>query len=327
MEPKNNTQLSSLNKNELSKKESVDLVPYELKTLLYRPDLKIFDVANCPTLTTQEKNVIFASLNELKLKFINLDEDAESWNTLKDILVKTIWESGINMPEEDQKIFIPLAIEDIKEGREYLTISDVRIALKNGVRRKYGKNGGEFFGINITTLNYWLDCYEQQTKITTMLKLNTITPAKEEKEYTEDEKKEHHRIWIEGVYSEFEKYKNTGVYSFYDFNSAFYEYAKEIGLVTLSEEDKNRIYDEAVLEYKNSKSLKNARSVGQRADFKHAVESLNKEKNESSYKNEIKLIFRKIVVRDLFKAFIKKEKDLKDMVEKLEKRKQEKLQS
>lgn len=308
--------------NSVSKKESTSLQVYDLKPLLYRPDLKVSDVLSTNGISDEHKLIILASLNETKLKFIDLIEDKKSWNSLKDILVKTIWSSGINMSKEDQKIFIPLAIEDIKNEFPMLTVSDVGIAFKNGVRRKYGKNDGEFYGISITTINFWLKKYSEETKIEAMLKLPLIKPMEEEKIYTEEEKLENHRIWIEGVYNEFEKYKNTGIYSFYDFNSAFYQYAKEIGLINLTEEHKVTIHDKAILEYKMSKNLKNARSIGQRADFKHAIENLKKE-DVKSHKDEISLICKKIAVNELFKALAEKDKDLKTIVEKLAKRKKE----
>lgn len=313
-------EISKKNNKDLNKSEQMYLSVYELKPLLYRPDLKVSDVLNCKGVSDEHKNIILASLNENKLKFIDLIKDKDSWNTLKDILVKTIWESGINMSKEDQLIFIPLAIEDIKNEFPMLTISDVRIALKNGVRRKYGKDDGAFYGINITTINYWLKKYSEEEKIEAMLKLPLIKPIEQEKIYTEEEKKEHHKIWIEGVYSEFENYKNTGVYSFFDFNGAFFSYAEKIGLITLTREDKLKIKEQALLEFKSSKSLKKARSAGERADFKHILEDLKKE-NEKPYEEQIKLICKKIVVNNLFNDFAKKDKDLRTMIDKLEERK------
>lgn len=306
--------------NSVSKKESASLQVYDLKPLLYRPDLKVSDVLSTNGISDEQKSIILASLNETKLKFIDLVEDKTSWNTLKDILVKTIWSSGINMSKEDQKIFIPLAIEDIKNEFPMLTISDVRIAFKNGVRRKYGKDDGAFYGINITTINFWLKKYSEDDKIEAMLKLPLVKPMEEEKIYTEEEKLENHRIWIEGVYSEFENYKNTGIYKFYDFNGAFFSYAEKIGLIRLTREEKLAIKEKAMLEFKNSKSLKKARSAGERADFKHILEDLKKE-NEKPYEEQIKLICKKIVVNNLFSDFVKKDKDLRAMIEKLEKRK------
>ena len=273
--------------NSVSKKESTSLQVYDLKPLLYRPDLKVSDVLSTNGISTEQKSIILASLNEIKLKFIDLVEDKNSWNTLKDILVKTIWESGIGMEKADQKLFITVAIDDIKNEFEMLTVSDVRIALKNGVRKKYG----EFYGMNITTLNVWLKTYQEQTKIEAMLKLPLVKPIEEEKIYTEEEKLENHRIWIEG-------------------------------LIRLTHDEKLAIREKALLEFKSSKSLKNAKSAGERADFKHILENLQKE-NEKPYEEQIKLLCKKIVINNLFNDFAKKEKSLREMVEKLEKRKSE----
>ena len=55
--------------------ESTALIPFELQTLKYRPDIKVSDIANSPILSTQQRSVILASLNEDKLKFINLETD------------------------------------------------------------------------------------------------------------------------------------------------------------------------------------------------------------------------------------------------------------
>jgi len=308
--------------NSVSRQKFTSLQSYDLNPLLYRPDLKVSDVLLTNGISDEQKSIILASLNDTKLKFIDLVKDKDSWNTLKDILVKTIWESGIGMEKADQKLFITLAIDDIKNEFPMLTISDVRIAFKNGVRRKYGKDDGAFYGINITTINFWLKKYSEDDKIEAMLKLPLVKPMEEEKIYTEEEKLKNHKIWIEGVYSEFENYKNTGVYNFYDFNGAFFSYAERIGLIRLTHDEKLAIREKALLEFKSSKSLKNAKSAGERADFKHILENLQKE-NEKPYEEQIKLICKKIAINNLFNDFSKKNKNLREMVEKLEKRKSE----
>lgn len=307
-----NEKLIKKENNSIISKNSFELEEYNLKKLLYRQDICVSDVLYTDGISKDNKAIILASLNEVKLKFIDLDADVNSWNTLKDILVKTIWESGFKMEHDDQKLFITLAIEDIKNEFEMLTISDVRIALKNGVRKKHG----EFYGMNITTINVWLNTYSEMTKKEALKQLYLVKPPEVEKVYTEEEIKQNHDIWINSVYNEFYSYRDTNTYSFIDFKGAFYDYAKRIGLLNLSDEEKDRIHAEALLQYKKSKHLKNAVSVGERAEFKHILDNLNKG-NQDNYKEAIMNICKKIAVKELLTTFVKKDKDLKVMIEKL----------
>lgn len=282
------------------------------KPLLYYPDLSVGDVQNSNLLSFSEKEVLLASLNNEKLRNIDLLRDSAPYKTLVEIIAKTIWESGIStMGEAEMQMFVPIAIQEIKNEHEYLTIEDVRLALKNGVRKKYG----EYYGMNITTLSVWLEAYTNQTKRDSMLRLPFIKKQEVPKEQTEQQKKEFHRVWLNSVYEHFNNFKNTNVFDFVDFNNSFYKYCKKLNLINLSGDEQQEIWDLAVKELKAQYQNSNERSYGKRIDRKNILESLKIGENDKTLNELIIIKSKKIAVHRFFERLISEGINLKELIE------------
>jgi hypothetical protein len=303
---------------ELQKTENKSIIKAEeAKPLLYANDLTISDIQRADNINALQKEVILAALNYPKIRAIK-DEfllGTEIYEYMASIIDKTIWESGITLkvfPQEEREQFIPIAIEEIKNEYYLLSVEEVRIAFKRGVRKKYG----DFFGINITTINSWLDSYIESTKESTMLMLPFIKPEeKKPKEYTEEEKQEQKQFWLNGVYNDFNYFKDTGDYNFIDFQNSFYEYCNDLGLIKLNKKQRVEIWNKATAICKADYSRSKATSFGQKLDFKKVLDKIKEGKDES-VKDMIKSRSKKIAIRYLFKDLVSAKKDLKEVIEK-----------
>jgi len=294
--------------------------------LLYHPVLKDFDIQKCDIIDENEKEILLATLNNPKIRTLDVTRDGginglptDPYSSLIDIITLTIWEWGVSeekFSKRDQKIFIPIAIDEIKRKYKNLTIEEVKIAFRNGVRREYG----EFYGINITTINFWLDTYIESEKHEAMLRLPYIKPSDVEKpkELSEEEKLKLHTDWLNKVYNYFENYKKNNIYDFYDFKNTFYLYCKKLGLINLDEGQQQAIWDKAVEELKLKHHPKNAKNFGQRINFKNIYDKLKLDEVDKDGEALIINHARKITIRWFFKKLVKENKELKAVIEEAE---------
>ena len=304
--------------NQLQKVENTGLA---IRTpLLYYPELNDTDVKESGVLDTLQKKVVLATLNHPKIKTLNIvkgepgQRNTEPYDALVEIIGLAIWTMGItenSMTKLEQKLFIPVAIEEIKTF-ENLTIEDVRIAFNRGSRRKYG----DFFAMTITAVNIWLTKYEEETKLDAMMRLKFVKkkelPAPE---LTEEEKQKNHNDWIEGVYKHFDEQLRTNEYTFYDFGNKFYVYLKKLGLIALSPEQQQNIWNMAVDELKKEYHPKNGRNFGQRVDLKAIYDGLKLDEVGKREENLIIARAKKITIRWYFIKLIRNNQHIKEVIE------------
>ncbi|MBK7362808.1 MAG: hypothetical protein IPJ01_10970 [Micavibrio sp.] len=297
--------------------------------LLYYPDLKDTDIHKSTVLNDLEKQVLLATLNFPKIRSLSITRgeigqpNTETYDALVDIIGLAIWTMGItenSMNKAEQKIFIPIAIEEIKTFPN-LTIEDVRIAFNRGSRRKYGTmmNGvlSPTLQMSIATVNIWLTQYTEETKYDVMQRLQFVKPLELEqpKELTEEEKLKNHNNWLGYIYKKFEEFKATNKYDYYDFNNKFYSYLKKLGLVNLNEEQQEKIWNKAVKELKNEYHPKNGRNFGQRIDLKGIYDALKSDKVDEKQNDLIVARCKKLFIKYYFIRLIRDAKHLKDIIE------------
>jgi len=294
-------------------------VPYKETPVLYMPKLKVRDIEDSDLIVPLEKEVLLATLNNERVRNLDLDIGSEPQKQLVSIFTKMIWESGVSLEtfsKSDRTIFIPIAIEEIKRDYSHLTIEEIGIAFRMGVRKKYGK----FYGINISTMVEWLDTYITTTKHEAMLRLPYIKPSDIEKpkELTEEQKLKIHNDWLNSIYSKFENYKKNNIYDFYDFKNNFYTYCKKLGLINLDEGQQQAIWDKAVEELKLKHHPKNAKNFGQRINFKTIYDKLKLDDVDKEGESLIISHARKITIKWFFKKLVKENKELKAVIEEAE---------
>jgi len=310
--------------NQLQKTErniTYGLMVIKNEPLLYYHDLKDTDVYKSNILNDLEKQVLLATLNFPKIRTLIItrgeigQHNTEHYDSLVDIIGLAIWTMGItenSMTKAEQKLFIPIAIEEIKTFPN-LSIEDVRIAFNRGSRRKYG----DTFQMSITNINVWLTKYVEETKAEVMLRLPYIKPIEIEapKELSEEEKLKNHKDWLENVYNNFNEYQKTNIYNYYDFNNGLYIYLKKIGLINLNEEQQEKIWNKAINELKNEYHPKNGRNFGERIDLKRIYDGLKLDESDKSQHDLIVIRAKRIAVRHFFISLIRDGKHIRDVIE------------
>lgn len=298
------------------------------KPLLHYPELKETDIHKSSALSDLEKQVLLATLNFPKIRTLDISKgdvgqpNTEYYDNLVDIIGLAIWTMGItenSMSKAEQKLFIPVAIEEIKTFPN-LSIEDVRIAFYRGSRRKYGNViGGSFnptLQMSIATVNIWLTQYTEETKRDVMLKLPFVKPDIESpKELTEEEKLKNHKDWLNNVYEKFDEYKLINKYNFYDFGNRLYVYLKKLRLINLNEDEQQKIWDMAVKELQKEYHPKNGRNFGQRIDLKSIYDALKLDEVDKKHYDLIVVRAKKITVKTYFIKLIRSDKHIRDVIE------------
>lgn len=309
------------NKVQKTEANSTGVALVKNEPLLFFPELKDSDIIESTFLDSEQKQVVLATLNNPKIRTLNIargesgQPNTPEYDALVDIVAIAIWTMGItekSMTKSEQKLFIPVAIEEIKTFQN-LTIEDVRIAFHKGSRRKYG----DTLQMSITTVNIWLTKYQEETKQEAILQLRYVKPKQlPAPELSKEEKIKLHKEWLENVYKEFDKTKETGQCNYYDFQNRLYNYLKKLGIIELSEKQQEKLWDMAVDELKNEYHPKNGRTFGQRLHFKEVYDVLKLDEVDAKRRDLIVGRAKKLTIKWLFKKFIKENKHIKDVIEK-----------
>lgn len=297
--------------------------------LLYYPELRDVDVYESKDVSNEEKQIILASLNYPKIRNLDIEIGNENFYAISKIIGKSIWDMGItekSMTQEEQEMFIPVAIQEIQTDFAQLSIEDIRIAFKKGARRHYG----EFYQMSMTTLNCWLNAYIEETKPSAMMRLpyikkveirRIIDIVQEENIILSDEELvKRHQLWINSIYKSFEDFKLTGNYDLIDFGNKFYNYCKKLSLIKLNEKQQEDLWNKAVHELKDEYHPKNGRTFGKRIDLKNIYDNL-KNTDEIDKKTEEIIVIRakKLTVMYFFTKLVRQKMELKDVIEHHEK--------
>lgn len=283
--------------------------------------VKYNPLLNYPSLTTNDiesskisdlnRQIIIASQNYPR---INRLDEVECHNSLVDILTLAIWETGFAMNEIDQKSLITYMIDEIESNYDNLTLEEIKIALKRGVRGKYG----DVFGANVRMFCSWIDKYVSETKAEAIKQLVLIQSKDNIKEISEEEKKYWHYKWLNLALEAYDEYKENGYTKFIDINNNLYDYIKyKIKLVALTKEETDSIWDKAVQEHKREHSLENAKNAGQIADFRNVI--LKIQNGDASENEKIKKRAKRIALIKFFEKIKIANIDFKERIKEYEK--------
>lgn len=248
--------------------------------LLNRQDYTLEDVTSSNKLSDLDKKNILAVYNSKKINKCDLsyttEEDGysgtEDFVTLSQIIIKAIWDIGFKVEKKELNILILNIIKDISSEFGHLSIPEIEIAFKNGSRNKYG----DFFGMNIRTVNMWLSSYEKTTREEIKKTILMIPRIEQKVEISEEKKLELLNNWLNSVITGYNNFLETGKYEFYDFGNQFYMLLKRNNMIKLTSEQVKEIKNNAILQFKNSKSGNGARNYSDRIDYLHFIDKLSK---------------------------------------------------
>lgn len=280
-------------------------------------DISIEQINSSPILSKENKEVLLATLNFVPISELNIQKYDANYNYLVGVFGKTIVESGIGMEETEQEIFISLSIDEVINDFSYMTLEDIRIATKKGVRLDYGK----FYGLNITTLNFWFKEYLNNTKKDAMKLLPQLKPKEEYKGLNDEQQKIIYKRWLDSWIDLFEKYHEGENIIISDAGNVFYKYCiknKITPPLTVSEM--------LTLENKAKRLIiangkENARSSHQIKEFNAIVEAINKNKLNDDIELKIVTEAKRLAIFTFFDKLIAEKLELRDLIDKIEKTK------
>lgn len=225
-----------------------------------------------------------------------------------DAISKTYYDTGQTIPgatsEEQGANLTCLAVtmhEDIGYYYKTLKIGELKLAFRNGSRGEYG----EFYGINVVTLNKWVKAFKNESTV-----VEARRKAAEGDSAVKTPSKavidEAHYLWKETVREHFARFKETGVL-LVPFPSHVFQYLSDKGFINLSKEQESEYRGKAVQSVLKNKRVKllNPRSMAERMELKKSGERISAGELSNEDKAELKAEARKLALVDYFKTIEK----------------------
>lgn len=174
-----------------------------------------------------QKEIILAS-NQPRIKSLTKTFVGE---TIVSIINKTIYDSGMKV--ENPQALIVNVTDDVLKYFKQLTIEDIGIACRLGVRGELG----DFMGINVRTIYSWLKKYSVTIRRDTLAEYARAQQIP--KEATPEEKKIGYLKWLcECVQIPWQIFKDSGQYTFDDYGNILYDRLDEAKAIKFTSERK-----------------------------------------------------------------------------------------
>ena len=206
-----------------------------------------------------------------------------------------------------------MVIKDIFSDFSYMTLSEVSLAFRKGIRG----NLGEYMGLSVRTFYTWLKTYNETLKQKAIKSLQFIN-KEENKTISEDKKKEYYKKWLQSHIEDFERHKNGEEIIIYDFGNVFYDYCVKnaIGYITISEEKELR--ERARTNVIRKHSSFNAKSVFQAQEFKNILLAISSNNITPNIQDMINSEMKRLAIVKFFDKLIHHGLELKTFIEEIE---------
>lgn len=266
------------------------------------------DVLNSNALTVLCKDIIKASTG-LKIKNI---EKKDSGKRLREIINRTIAESGFTYTAKEINFMTLAVIDDIFRDYAMLTCEDIELAFRMGVRGKLG----DIFGVSVRQMNLWLDKYVLELKKEAYNELKLIDKPKE-REYSQEEILALDKSWLEKLANAYKEFLKFSKFNYEDLNNRFYDLCDRQKIHRLNKEQKKEYHRLAKQLYIESKNPMNANGRTERDEFKNVIKDITdgSKFQESIIRNKAK----KLAVEYIFIQFQKNNTTYSDFKESLKK--------
>jgi len=249
--------------------------------------------------TGAETAVIDAMQNSEKIYSMSISDISVQ---LSKSLTRAYIDAGFQLPGKETMLILSNSVaDDLVTYFKILTIKEAGLAIQNGIRGEYG----EYMGINVKTCHQFFKAYQESFNRTEAIRKQAIKEEPEER-LTDAEIFE---IMNEACRTSFTKYKESG--ELIDFGGAKFNHLKKIGLISLTPERYDEIFQRAkqqVIAEANTNLLK--------SDTYPAIADLAKNLLKSPDKHETtKNAARLIALREYFDYLIEFEFDLSEKIE------------
>lgn len=273
--------------------------------------LNLQDIVDSKILTSGSREALLAYYgNHSIVDRKRLEGSTKVGDELRTIINMTIIESGFagTWEEREIQVFIMTIIQDIFRDFKRLTVQEVRIAFRKGVREEYG----ELHGLSVRAVHKWMRAYVAQTKKEAKRELRLLDKPKI-MELTEEEKEQKHQDYLEGVYAWYDEFIKSGSYTYKDYGNAMYIILDTLGLMTYSLKEKKKIYSEAEEGVKNAHDPSNANGAVQRSEFKRMIQKIADGHSDATIR--IKTEAKNIALKRFLVECRDKERNLRELIE------------
>jgi len=286
-----------------------DIVLYKKDTLQRSvgESLVMSDVVDGKGFSKMSREVILATYGNERISKRNKNQAGDE---IRQLVNRTILQSGFgaSLSETDLKILIIDVVTDVLRDFSALTVQEVQIAFRNGVREEYG----EYMGVSVRIFYKWVRAYIYETKVAAQRELKRLDKPKVV-EVTQEQKDEIHKTWIDGICKKYDSFLESEHYGFQDWGGRIYSFLDKLGLIKISKAKKKKILADAKGIVKNRYRPINARTSVKRDEYKKMLDKIAS--NDKSVNGEIKSEAKKLALKMYLDGLRKKKANLRELIE------------
>lgn len=249
-------------------------------------------------LTIKETQIVLAKASQRINEMANEELNKSIIN-----IVNTIYAvAGQKASDEDMKAMCILLKNELKQYFGNISIKEIEIACSKGIRKEFG----EYFGINIASINNWINKYiTSEERMSSIKKYQALKSAtNEKKELTDVEKEEIMLNSIERLKT-YAKSPEFNIENF-DFGNAAYDYLDAKGIINFTTAQKNDFMEIAKDHLKRD-------AINQKVKFEISPSGFNKIINmiEQQKSKPVVILAKKYALKSYFDSIKKEEKPKK----------------
>ena len=274
-------------------------------------DITISDIKESK-IGNAHREVLLARYAESSIK----DLDANlSGKRIQELINLTIFESGFKT--ENISELIILIIKDIFADFSYMTLSEISLAFRKGIRGDLG----EYMGLSVRTFYNWLKTYNETLKSEAIKALNSIQKESISK-ISEKEKKEYYERWLQSHIDDFERHKKGESVVIFDFGHIFYDYCIKHSIGYLTNSEKDVLYDKARTNIIRKHSLHNAKTSFEIKEFRDIILSISTNNMTPNIEDMINAEMKRLAVIKIFDKLIHQGLELESFINEIENNKE-----
>jgi hypothetical protein len=222
-----------------------------------------------PLLSASEVEIVRASY-DLKIRDMSVKDLSAA---ISEIISRTFYEAGQKIERADLIMTTQLFEQDLRRIAPWVTVQEVCIAFREGVRGAYGQN----FGLNVVSFSRWVEGYRNsQSRQESIKKQEKWLSADLEDSLTEDQKEQ---ILISGLKSARKEYEENGTY--FDIANVLYNYLDRKGEIKFTTEEKNEFISKAREILLNDIRIEAVSDPSERSRLRNLIERIKLDKDHS----------------------------------------------
>jgi len=255
---------------------------------------------NLPKEVSNLTKSVYQANSTLMIK--RIDDINKVVNSIHTSINKTIADKGFSMAVEDMNYLKTAITNDILRDFYTLTLEDISLCFKMGVRGELG----EYFGLSVVSFFGWLKKYKYEILPTAYREVKKFLPSPQEVQEVVDFKKLDLEK-VENICSAINLFNAENKYEFNDFGNVHYNFLDKLNYFnSISDDDKLLITEDAKASLISQMKNKNLDSIAQGKMY-HKIDIndlCNKiEYGEKDTQTMIDIIYQKLIIKQFIISF------------------------